>query len=267
MQSLQRRLVSILQVRKMNQPSLVILQNVSTVETRSVRLACLLNDISVVNCSLDGLDMYSTDLKNGRALPVGSVEFVRNAMHVAGIAEPENLSYQEAIQRFLGRKIHRIRAGHVLGKWFVKPVATKLFTGFVFDSSLEKTAYSLADQVSLASFSRVPSDTPVWICEPVNFVCEWRYYVQDGAVIGSARYDPDGSDNAPEPHQEVVFECIAASGIDTPFAADFGVLDDGRTVLVELNDFWALGLYEGAITPSQYMKALHKRWSSLFCTG
>lgn len=244
-------------------PSLVILQNESTTETRAVRMACLTNDIATANCSLEGLLAYGKELQSGSALPVGSVEFVRQAMHITGIDEPPNISYPEGAQRFLGRKIHRAHVGSVLGTWFVKPVTTKAFTGFVFDTLKDDEQYAASERDSLSAFLRLPADSLVWISEPVTFVSEWRYYVQAGKIIGAARYDPHGSDDAPAPDMAVVLEGIKAAGLPYPHAADFGVLNNGETVLVEANDAWALGLYDKALTPMAYLEFLHSRWQSM----
>ena len=45
------------------------------------------------------------------------------------------------------------------------------------------------------------------------------------------------------------------------YAMDFGVTEDGRTLLVEVNDGYALGCY-GA-DPIQYAKLLSARWCEL----
>lgn len=244
-------------------PELVVLQNRPSAETRAVRLACLTNDIPIVNSSIQVLELYGQQLRLGSCLPVGTVEFVRVAMQAAGIREPENMSYPEGAQRFLGRSLRRMKAGQVLGRWFVKPLATKAFTGFVFDSQAGELAYSQADRESLATFLAMPADAPVWLSEPVQFQCEWRFYVQDGRIIGSARYDPTGADDAPAPDTGVVSDCIEATALATPYVIDFGVLQDGKTVLIEVNDAWAVGLYEKALEPLEYVRFLHSRWQSL----
>lgn len=199
----------------------------------------------------------------GECLPVGSVEFLRCAMQIARIREPQNMSYPEGAQRFLGRTIRKLIAGQVVGKWFVKPLATKAFTGFVFDSMTGHLAYCQSLRASHLAFLAMPADTLVWVSEPVDFQSEWRFYVQQGKVIGSARYDPTGADDAPVPDQRIVLDCIEAVGFDTPFAADFGVLQCGSTVLVEVNDAWSLGLYGKALEPLAYLQFLHARWQSL----
>jgi hypothetical protein len=216
----------------------------------------------VANCSLEVLAAHTHDLCAG-AVPVGSVEFVRRAMELVGIYEPENISYPEHAQRFLRRSLRRTVAGQVLGRWFVKPIITKAFTGFVFDSIADRERYDLAARDSFDAFMAMPADAPVWIAEPVAFQSEWRYYVHRGQVVGSARYDPDGEEGAVAPDIGVVLECVRALHWDRPYALDMGVLTGGETALVEVNDFWAIGLYGRALTADKYLEMLCDRWAEM----
>ena len=125
----------------------------------------------------------------------------------------------------------------------------------------------------------VPDDFPVWLSEPVKFVSEWRYYVLDGVVVGAGRYD-EGPDEAPKPDVSRVSAAaseMSLSGSLAPaaYALDFGVMDDGRTALIEANDAWALGYYQGdtpgpKVNPCEarcehrtYAKMLYARWNQL----
>lgn len=246
-------------------PALVLRQNVSTAETRAVAQACLLSDIPCRVAALDGLAGHAEALKAG-ALPVGSVEFVRAAMGFAGIAEPVNLSYPKALRPMLGRELRRARAGTVLGTWFVKPVTTKAFTGFVFDTMRAPEDYDAHDREQYDAFMALPHDTEVWMSEPVRFRSEWRYYVCAREVLGSSRYDADGADDAPAPDEAFLHDAVrlmAASAGPAAYAIDLGVLDSGETVLVEVNDAWALGLYGRAVEPRRYLDLLATRWSEL----
>jgi hypothetical protein len=147
----------------------------------------------------------------------------------------------------------------------VKPVQTKRFTGFVFDSALPPSGYSEHDREQLAALQALPASEPVWRCEIVQFVCEWRYYVLDGAILGCGRYDPEGADDAQQPDGNVVRQAVHSmrqSGISA-YALDMGVLDNGQTVLVEANDAWALGLYGRAVEPSTYWGMLRRRWQQM----
>jgi hypothetical protein len=221
-----------------------------------------LQGIETVNCPLEVLGAHAHDLRSG-AVPVGGEEFVRKAMALAGITEPENISYPEQAQRFLRRSLRRTVAGQVLGRWFVKPLITKAFTGFVFDSMAGRDQYALAARDSFDAFMAMPVDAPVWIAEPVAFQSEWRYYVHRGQVVGSARYDPDGEEGALVPDMGVVLECVRSLEWDQPYALDMGVLTGGEAVLVEVNDFWAIGLYGQALSGEKYLEMLCERWGQI----
>lgn len=45
------------------------------------------------------------------------------------------------------------------------------------------------------------------------------------------------------------------------FTLDFGVTDDGRTLLIEVNDAFSLGCY--GLDPLAYAKLLETRWAEL----
>lgn len=243
-------------------PKLVILQNVQSVEARTCRLACLQADIPTQNASLMQMQQQIIPLDE-RTLVVGSVEFVVQALRSAKVPEPVNLSYVEQIQRFLRRKISTSTINALQGRSFVKPLKTKAFTGFVYDSCAMPQAYSEADRESLREMLLLPGDTRVWTSEVVEFLCEWRYYVNAEQIVGRGRYD-DRSDDAPAPDESVVNECISAMGLAHPYTLDFGVLRTGQTALVEANDAWSIGLYENALTPRQYLQFLADRWASIF---
>ncbi len=245
-------------------PTTALVQTISSMETSAVRLACLMMDgARAINCAFENLAQHEEGLRDGAVFPVGSVEFVRRAMELAGIAEPANLSYPSGCERFLGRRLWLGRAADVATRQFVKPIATKAFTGFVFDPSVPDEERSEHDREQLAAFRRLPRDEMVWCSEVVRFVSEWRYYVLDGEIIGQARYDDFEDEDAPSPSPSVVRKCIRALTLDHPHAVDFGVTDDGRTLLVEANDAWAIGLYQRVMPNETYLRFLKARWVDL----
>jgi len=247
----------------------IILQSPSTAETAAVRTAVMLMDAgaaTVRNALIEALDGH-VDLLRAGALPVGSVEFVRRAMELAGIPEPQNLSYPPGCHEFLGRSVERRTSGEVLAagaEVFVKPVATKLFNGFVLRPQADAADVDEHDREQLKILWQLPLTTLVYASPVVEFQSEWRYYVQGGEVIGRARYDADGPEDAKEPDEGVLRRCIEALAIGHPHALDMGVLVDGSTILVEANDGWGLGLYRGAMKPAAYLNFLAQRWESLY---
>jgi hypothetical protein len=242
----------------------VILQNCASYEVRTVRVACLLMDgIDIVSSGIEGLPRYARGVASGKLMPVGSVEFVREAMRLAGIAEPASPGFPDSLRPWFFRRIRRVRAGDVLGTVFVKPVALKAFNGFVFDTMRDPSDYDKHDQEQLQAFMAMDSDSEVWVSDVVQFQCEHRYYVVNGKVIGSGRYDPDGLESAPAPDPAQVDAAIQALSWPTPYALDMGVLADGETALVEFDAGWATGLYGSALAPRDYYRFLRTYWDGL----
>lgn len=267
----------------------LLLQSESSAEVRAALVAaavmgCEIRRMTLRSLQVDQQQRGALTLEKAPILPVGSVEFVRAAMSTLGVREPEPMGY-EGLQDYLQRHASRTTVGALAElrvPAFIKPVATKLFTGFVYDPVLaaEHDLAAGSDHVAeqMAALRKLRPDTPLWICDPVHFQCEWRYYVDaSGRILAQARYDADGPDDAPLPSAEVV-RCaidalvmhLAARGDPHPFALDMGVLDNGRTACVEANDAWAIGLYGHARTPAGtdwsargYVEFLHQRWRTM----
>jgi hypothetical protein len=244
----------------------IVLQRLGNAESRAIQTAAMLaNDVKVVNADVDSIQDHRSLLKMG-AIPVGSVQFVRRAMELADIVEPENLTYPPGCERYMKRKYVRSTVGRALdmaGRRFLKSCGTKVFTGFVLDSDCGPMGLSNHDQHQYDTLCGLTSDEPVWVSEPVHWISEYRYYVMDSRIIGHARYDQTEAHHVPEPDIDVVNQCIVDLGIEHPYALDMGVLLSGETALVEVNDAWAIGLYGGALTPYEYLRFLTKRWEDL----
>jgi len=268
-------------------PVLAVLQAESTTEVRAALLAATLTGMPTRRLGLKDLEANGQARATlaaymGEILPVGTVEFVRAVMGVRGLPEPEPMGYQ-SVADYLRREVregvlYELKA--LKEPIFVKPVATKAFSGFVYDPRRGARASGASEYQAeqLAAIARLKPSTRVWLCDVVEFVCEWRYYVDAaGRILARARYDADGSDDAPEPAHEVVLNAISATvtalearGNAHPFALDVGVLADGRTAVVELTDGWAIGLYGHARTPAgtpwkpqDYIEFLQQRWRSI----
>lgn len=248
-------------------PALVIRQAGDRAEGRVVAQACMLRDIGQVRAELGELTRYAAELRAG-AVPEGSVEFVRAAMAAAGIIEPAPMSYPGTLEPWMRRRVDRMPLERVRGTVFIKPETTKLFTGFVWREGVEDQAYDEHDREQLERLRALAPDTMVWVAEPVRFQCEWRYYVLDGEVLGAARYDQDGADDAPVPDALVLSDAVRAmtGATEAPvaYALDLGVLEGGETAVVEVNDAWAIGHYgRGGPGPVDYLRFLAARWSQM----
>jgi hypothetical protein len=175
--------------------------------------------------------------------PIGSVEWTRKVAAARGIALPEPETYPAELRTWLGRSIICSLYMDANPSWFVKPLRCKAFTGAI-RSEITET---------------VDPAEPVWICEPVAFVAEWRCYILRGKVATWAQYG-EGDDGEPDLAQAA--EMLAAWPGPAGWALDVGRLADGRQVLVEVNDGWSLGLYKGA-DPLAYLAVVSARWEEL----
>lgn len=240
----------------------------SSHEARVVAHHAMLADIPTSPVELQALEAYAGPLRDGVALPVGSVAFVRAAMSLAGIQEPGNLSYPEVLRPYLLREVRQREAGSVIGHWFVKPTATKSFTGFVFDTMANPDHLCEHDRVQYDAFMQLSPETRVWVGEPVVWQSEHRYYVLDGEILGEGRYD-DGPEGMPSPDREYVRAMAhamhAQAQAPVAFGLDVGVLESGDTALIECNDAWALGYYRGTLPRRDYVEMLRRRWNQLVC--
>jgi hypothetical protein len=203
-----------------------------------------------------------SQIKGTHFTPVGSVDFCKEAMLIQGIQFPNFSTYPSALRTYFGRNISATNVGVIRETQqsiFVKPISTKLFTGFIWPQDGE-------DKEALLS---LPDCTMLWCSDVVNFVSEWRYYICNGFILGYGRYD-DGDDNAPVPDINIVKSAVIDfENGDAPagYGLDFGVLDTGETVLVEANDGWALGLYKDSCPPRDYIRLLESRWKELRTTA
>lgn len=248
-------------------PELVLRQESSSTEARAVGQACRMLDIEGRLCGIEALQEHEQGLRSGTVMPVGSVEYVRAAMHIGAVAEPVGLSYPDCLHWLMKRAWRRCTAREVMGGEFVKPVVTKRFTGFVLPVEGGSSGLDDHDQEQYEAFKRLQGSEPVFACERVQWLCEWRIYVVGGLEMGRARYDPFGEDDAPTPDEREMARALESMrawlGDQATYSLDVGVLSDGRTALVEGNDAFALGLYGGSLSARQYLQMLWVRWQQI----
>jgi len=190
-------------------------------------------------------------------LVLGGAHVVRQYLGRMGV-EPPDFDYPQTLIPFLRREFEIEVLGVVRSRYnepgdpvFVKPVEHKLFTGHVVSRFRDLIKSQEAD-----------STTPVYVVGHVEFVTEWRFYVEEGRVVGADHYRGEPL-LFPEPGV-VAAAATAMSGYeDAPVAygLDFGVCADGVTRLVEANDMFALGSYglDGVI----YSHLVELRWEQL----
>jgi hypothetical protein len=187
------------------------------------------------------------------SMVAGEIPVMLAAFQRAGVRY-EHLRYIPAeLERFAARRIWtstlgEARASVASGKpVFVKPLegAPRLFKGQVLRE--------YRDLIRTAQFA---AETAVWCSELVDFVSEHRVFVREGDVVGVQHYSGDFRRTIA---WSVVDEALGTyANKPAGFAMDFGVTNDGRTLIVEQNDGFSLGAY--GLHPVAYARLLQSRW-------
>lgn len=209
------------------------------------------------SCALSQVERGRVD-SSGSDLVVGSLSFIKAALRQRKIEMPQDNSYPLALVPYLKRNVWAEKLGQALdraghGRYcFTKPsVRTKRFTGVI-----------LADANDWR-LGGVPRSEPVWSSDVVSWVTEWRIYVQYGRAVFKAHY---GGSKDVEPDGKVIQDMIQAIKNDSlcpkSYALDVGVLDNGSTALVEMNDAFSIGAYDG-IDGATYLEFLQSRWNDI----
>ena len=232
----------------------------SSTETRYVRHTAIMDGHSYRNALLDEIPTWvSTFPEPQVVVPVGNVPFVQAWAQAVGKHLPNPETYPDALRPFLHRRVEHktLEEALAMQHGFIKPVQVKTFDGFVLGNQTEHAQ----EQMGLCQV--LPPDTPVWWSDPVRFGAEFRcYFANTTTLLGTARYDDGEEDVDILEHLPAVQHMATALAAPYPFSLDVGFLDNGKLALVEYNDAWALGLYQG-MDPALYTSMLTQRWESL----
>lgn len=192
-------------------------------------------------------------------LVAGGVPVVEAALEKLGVAVPVADNLPECLAKYRGRRIRPSTWGELRAEYAGKPVREPLF---VKPRLRNKGFPSVAvyDADDFPDAARQPDDSAVWVAEYVTFVSEWRCFVRRGEVLDLCRYQGDVF-RYPDPR--VIKAALADYAAVAPagYGIDFGVLTDGRTVLVEVNDGYSLNPY--GLEAMEYSELLEARWAQL----
>ena len=158
----------------------------------------------------------------------------------------------DELLKFANRKVWTSTLGQIRcdePKCFIKPLKSqKLFTGHVRGhiSYLLQTAH-------------LPDEVEILCSEVVDFITEWRGFVLNKKLIGLKNYKGDFTKI---PDSSIINQAIQEY-VSSPvaYSIDMAVDDSGKTVLVEVNDAFALGSY--GLDPVKYAMMIEARWDEI----
>ena len=249
----------------------IILQSCSgfsnTSESKSIRkLNMICDDITLVECTLSELHKHIDFLKTG-AIPVGSVKFVNTVMELLEIQLPQfyTLNCTDIPRHFYGRQISTVNKSDVikLPGYFIKPIEIKQFSGFIYRGSDVENYHTEYEREQFQQFQQLSMDVKLFQSEIVDILAEWRCYIHRGILIKTCQYD-DGVDDRVlcSTFIDSVLEYLKGETL----ALDIGLLSNGKYVIIELNDAYAIGKYK-ELSDDAYLDFISTRWNEIFYYG
>jgi hypothetical protein len=183
---------------------------------------------------------------------VGYIGDVKHALTNLGLDVPA-IDYPDELKAYYGRNIWSSKLSEIANnpdKWgvFVKPKEQKKFTGVVVRGT--------RDLVGCGTYGEDPD---IFCSDVVNIVAEWRCFIRYGQILDIRRYN--GNWRAHFDPSVVERAVKAYTGAPAGYSMDFGLTDKGETIVIEVNDGYALGQY--GLTSVNYAKLMAARWAEL----
>jgi hypothetical protein len=169
---------------------------------------------------------------------------------------PEPIDFpQELIDsNLIGRDVMRMNLTEAISLFikmekpmFIKPVQTKLFDG-VLISKKDHLPY-------LRRFENLE----VWVNEEIKIISEHRAYVHKGKLIYCCNYSGDFRVNPNYQYIDAIIQTYKSAPVS--YTIDVAVLEDFKNVIIEVNDFWAIGGY--GMKPWDYAQMLLDRYNEI----
>lgn len=189
---------------------------------------------------------------------VGSVEQSHRWLKAVGVTVPSAIALEKFNADHLGRKIERASIQEARASALADFNSSK-FTNFFIKPSRHIKGFTgfIVDDPRLISLWSENFDGEVYKQDVVDIVSEYRLYVSLGKMLGMFHYSGDYF-KYPNPEIIKAVKCSADDLGYQSYTLDFGVLADGRTILIEANDAYAIGNY--GLEPSDYYQFVKNRW-------
>lgn len=183
---------------------------------------------------------------------VGWIGSVKKSLKNLDIVPPTEIDYPQELNEFYGRKIWKSNLNKITEEdypVFIKPQIGKYFNGTLVEKFSDMIGFKFEPK----------GGCDIWCSEPVKFVSEYRVFVRYGNVLDARKYKGSPFNTLDE---KVVLEAIKTfQNPPAGYSMDFGITDDGRCLVVEVNDGYALGSY--GLFPTLYAKLISARWAEM----
>jgi len=187
-------------------------------------------------------------------LCVGGINTLRTIIEYRRLQQPEVHSPHEHLPEYLGRNVFEttlgeVRAFKTIMPIFIKPlIEDKTFTGYVVRSN-----------VDLIKLRTLPDNFRLLASEVVNFVSEWRIFINRYAIVNAKNYA--GNYRIMPEFELIEYAVNDYKAQKAAYSLDFGITDKGETMLIEIND--AFGIAPYGLEPVAYLKLLTERWEEI----
>ena len=182
----------------------------------------------------------------------GGIGMIRRRLQDFDISCDE-INYPEEIKSYLKRDIWYSTINEVRDhseNWpiFVKSVEGKRLTGKVISKISDLVGCGCSEE-----------NYQVICSTPVNMLSEYRVFVRYGKILDVKLYKGDWTKTY---NPDIINKCILDyKSAPNAYGIDFAVTDTGDTVLIEVNDGYALGCY--GMPFYNYAKLIITRWAEL----
>lgn len=183
---------------------------------------------------------------------VGGIGMIRRRLKDFDI-DPPMIDYPDELDIYLGRVIYRSTLSYISNhpeKWpvFIKSQEQKRISGRIVRGARD-----------LMGIGSQKEDINLYCSNVLPFMSEYRVFVRYGQVIGCKHY---WGDPIKFPDPIIIKQAIEDyKSAPNAYGIDFGILRDGKTVMIEVNDAWALGCY--GLEAHLYAKFLLTRWAEI----
>ena len=167
---------------------------------------------------------------------IGSVEACIKFFELNKVAIPKAINYPIELRKYLKRDIIEttFKESGENYPYFIKPSENiKLFNGYIVNNDHEKSL--------ITDFYKVDDSTPIFKSSIIDFISEYRVFVSKGYIYGIKHYKGDFCKFI----DVSVIKNMIKDYKDCPsaYTLDVGLTESGESLLVEVNDMWAIGSY------------------------